>query len=225
MKVLHINSSARLEGSVSRMLSGYFVQALRRRKPDIEVLHLDAAKDPPPHVDALFTKAMYTPVELRTPEMVESLQISDRLCRLLLGSDALVFGVPMYNFSVPSAFKAFIDNVVRVGVTFLPTPEGSYIGMLTQQKVVFITTRGADYRPGEPMAAYDTLTPLLRNAFGFMGVEEPHFVDAQPLQFASPQAREDALAAARRELEELADEWLCVLPAHTTATDRLSLTE
>jgi FMN-dependent NADH-azoreductase len=132
---------------------------------------------------------------------------SDALCERLLSADALLFALPMYNFSIPSAFKAFIDCIVRTGITSKVSAEGAYIGQLSRQKVLFITSRGADLRPGGPFAAYDALTPSLRCAFGFIGATSPTFIDAQPLQFADPEARSAALIRAKADLDVVAHEW------------------
>ena len=163
--------------------------------------------DTPPHTTEAFAIATYTPEEARTAEMRATLAESDRLCRRLLDADALLFAMPMYNFSIPSAFKAFIDAIVRTNVTYKVTPQGGYEGQLARQKVLFITSRGADLRPGGPFEAYDALTPSLRAAFGFLGVTQPWFVDAQPLQFADQPAREAALRRAEAELIAVAAEW------------------
>ena len=78
---------------------------------------------------------------------------------------------------------------------------------MANDKVLFLTTRGADLRPGQPLSGMDGLTPALRSAFGFLGVAEPVFVDAQPLTFAEAEAREAALARAKTELAAVARRW------------------
>lgn len=168
---------------------------------------LDVSTDTPAHPTELFSVATYTPASHRTPEMLAELASSDVLCRRLLAADALLFAMPMHNFTVPSAFKAFIDNIVRGGLTYLATPDGHYEGRLGEKLVLFITSRGGDLRPGSPLAHMDALTPALRAAFGFLGVTDPTFVDAQPLQFADQDARMNALARARTELNEVANRW------------------
>ncbi|SAL60821.1 ACP phosphodiesterase [Caballeronia telluris] len=113
----------------------------------------------------------------------------------------------MYNWSMPSAFKAFVDSITRTGITYLHTEDGRIEGQLGRQKVIFITSRGADLRPGTPFSSMDALTPSLRAAFGFLGVAEPAFVDAQPLQFSDQEARTQALERARDELSAIAARW------------------
>jgi FMN-dependent NADH-azoreductase len=207
MKLLHVDTSVRFERSASRSLSRYFVDQLTERVPAVEVRHLDLAKETPAHVNELFTQAAYTPPGERTPEMDACLWASDALCDLLLESDAFVFSIPMYNFCYPSTFKAFLDNVVRGGKTYTHAEDGRLVGQLSRQKALFITTRGTDMRPGGTFADYDALTPALRAAFGFMGVQNPQFVDAQPVQFAGVEAREMALARARKDLDRIVADW------------------
>jgi FMN-dependent NADH-azoreductase len=207
MKLMHVDASPKSARSNSRGLAQFFLRHLREQVPALDVDYLDLAVDTPPHTTEAFAIATYTPEEERTAEMRATLAQSDRLCRRLLDADVLLFAMPMYNFSIPSAFKAFIDAIVRTNVTYKVTPLGGYEGQLARQKVLFITSRGADLRPGGPFEAYDALTPSLRAAFGFLGVTQPWFVDAQPLQFADQPAREAALRRAEAELVAVAAEW------------------
>lgn len=206
MKLLHVDASAKREQSNSRALARYFLDRLAETTP-LEIDYLDVTLDTPPHVSEAFAIATYTPAASRTQAMKDTLASSDALCQRLLDADALVFAMPMYNFSIPSAFKAFIDNIVRTDITYKAGPDGAYVGQLARQKTLFITTRGADLRPGGTFEAYDSLTPSLRAAFGFIGVTSPWFVDAQPLQFADQDARNAALERARAELDAVALEW------------------
>lgn len=206
MKLMHVDASPKGAKSNSRMLSEQFVEMLRDRVPALTVDYLDLAQDPPPHVSGDFARAIYTPEEERTPQMRALLEPSDALCRRLLAADALLFAMPMYNWSMPSSFKAFLDLVVRGGVTYIAGPDG-YVGQLARHKVLFLTTRGADLREGSPFAGMDALTPALTHGFGFIGVRDPWFVDAQPLQFAEPEERAAGLARAQAELAVVADRW------------------
>jgi FMN-dependent NADH-azoreductase len=207
MKLLHVDASAKREWSNSRALSRHFIDLLKQQIPTLEVDYLDVAADTPAHVSEAFTVATYTPAADRTPAMKQALEASDALCKRVLDADAFVFAMPMYNFSMPSVFKAFIDNIVRTDLTYKIGADGSYQGQLAPEKVLFLTTRGADLRPGSPMAGMDALTPALRAAFGFLGVASPTFVDAQPLTFSAVQEREAALVRAKDELAALAQRW------------------
>lgn len=208
MKLMRVDSSPKGDKSNSRMLADEFVALLRQRIPQLSIDYLDLALEPPPHVTAEFAKATYTPAEHRTQEMREVLAPSDTLCKRILNADTLMFSMPMYNWSMPSNFKAFIDAIVRQGLTYGQKPDGSSGGFLGNKRVLFITTRGADTNAGSYFEGMDALTPALRAAFGFLGVENPTFVDAQPTEFALPEQRERALASARTKLAGIVEAWL-----------------
>lgn len=207
MKLLHVDSSPKGPTSSSRALSRFFVDQLIRRMPGLAIDYLDLAAEPAPVMDEAFTIATYTAESERTDAMRALLAPSDELCRRLLDADALLFAMPMHNWTMPAAFKGFIDAIVRGGITYKATDDGRYVGQLGGRKTLFLTTRGADLRPGTAFAAMDALTPALTAAFGFIGVDTPEFVDAQPLQFANEIERADALRRARRELVEIAENW------------------
>ena len=207
MKLLHVDTSPKSERSNSRALGRYFVETLALGTASLTIDHLDLVTDPAPAMTEAFTIASYTPAAERTVEMKRALVASDALCVRMLDADALVFAMPMYNWSMPAAFKAFIDAVVRAGITYVATADGRYVGALGTKRILFLTTRGGDLRPGSPLAGMDALTPALRAAFGFMGAVDPRFVDAQPVQFAQPDDRAAALDRARVELDRIAEEW------------------
>lgn len=223
VKLLHVDASPTQVRSRSRALAQHFVAHLRSKIGTLTVDHLDLAADPPPHVTDTFVAAAYTPACERTPDMNAALVRSDGLCARLLAADALVFAMPMHNWTMPSAFKAYIDSIVRGGVTYQVTDDGRFIGRLTGRKVLFLTTRGVDLRAGGPMGGMDALTPALRAAFGFIGVADPDFVDAQPVQFAPPEDCQQALERARKDLEFVADNWVKqLIRAKTQAKEPLA---
>lgn len=207
MKIMHVNASAKRERSNSRALSQFFIERLRHEGVDVELDYLDVTVNTPAHVTEAFAIATYTAPDERTPEMKATLAASDELCRRLMEADAFVFAMPMYNWSMPSAFKAFVDNIIRTNLTYKFTEDGRIEGLLARQKALFITSRGVDLRPGSPYASMDALTPALKAAFGFIGVAHPTFVDAQPLQFSDQASRIEALKRAHAEIEAVAAEW------------------
>ncbi|MBZ9780972.1 NAD(P)H-dependent oxidoreductase [Pseudomonas sp. REP124] len=207
MKLLHIDASPKGQRSNSRALARHFIACLREQNVELEIDYLDLTQQPPAHIDESFTIATYTPSAQRTAAMERTLAPSTALCRHVLDADALLFAMPMHNFSYPSVFKAFIDNIVRAELTYVVDESGQYVGQLNRQKALFITTRGTDMRAGMPLAHMDALTPSLNAAFGFIGVRDPSFVNAQPTQFAAAEARDAALARARIELLEVARKW------------------
>jgi len=196
--VLHLNASPRGSASHSRQVSGEFVQAWLSAHPEDTVTIRDLGHQAVPHVSEEFIGAMYTPAEARTPFQAETLKLSDELIGELQAADIYVIGVPMYNFSAPSVFKSYIDQIARVGVTFTP----SYEGLLKNKKVVFVTARGGGgYGPGEAREAYNFLDPYLHSVFAFVGVTDQTFIHINNTSHGDETAA--ALAAAREQIKSL----------------------
>jgi Acyl carrier protein phosphodiesterase len=151
--LLHIDSSPRDARSRSRQLTREFVEAWKQSHPTDTVTYRDIGRNPLPHVSELWIAAAYTPPEQRTPELWNAIHLSDRLVDELLVADICVIGVPMYNFSIPSTMKAYIDQIVRIKRTFEFTPENSenpYKPLVLNKKMFIITSRGTSgYGPGE----------------------------------------------------------------------------
>lgn len=196
--ILHLNASPRGSASHSRQISGEFVQAWLQAHPEDTLTVRDLGHQAIPHVSEEFIGAMYTPAEARTPAQGEALKLSDELIGELQAADIYVIGVPMYNFSAPSVFKSYIDQIARVGVTFTP----SYEGLLKNKKVIFVTARGGGgYGPGEAREAYNFLDPYLRSVFAFVGVTDQAFIHVNNTSRGDETAA--ALAAARGQIKTL----------------------
>jgi FMN-dependent NADH-azoreductase len=208
VKLMHVDSSPVGAKSRSRMLATEFVEMLRAREPSLTVDYLDLTEHAPPHTTGAFVDASYAKPDERTAEMKAVLAESDSLCHRLLDADALLLSVPMYNWSMPSSTKAFIEATMRAGLTYTFGADGSLVGLVNRQKVLFVTARGGDTRPGAAFAGMDALTAGLRNAFAFIGVADPQFVDAQPTDFAAPEECSAALDRARAELAAVAEQWV-----------------
>lgn len=207
MKIMHIDASAKKpEQSNSRALGKFFLEQLKQQGVDFEIDYLDLSKDVQPHLTPEFVVATYKPETERTPEMKAALADSDAMCQRVMSADALLCAMPMYNWTIPATFKTFIDTIIRTGVTYDLFPDGTTKGKLAGKQVLFITTRGADLTAG----AYqhmDAMTPVLKAAFGFLGIDNPQFVNAQPLQFTDQESRNAALARAKEELTSVAKDW------------------
>lgn len=204
--VLHIDSSPRGDRSVSRALSYEFVTSWKDTHPDDTVTYRDLGRNPVPHVDESWIAAAFTPPDARTPELVEAIKLSDSLIDELLAADRYVFGVPMYNLSIPSTFKAYIDQIVRVGRTFA-VDENGYKGLVdSSKKALVITSRGGAFRPGTPSAAYDLQEPYIRTIFGFMGIIDFTFIHADSLSLGDD-ARSKSLEAAKDAIARTVANW------------------
>lgn len=198
--ILHLDASARGAASHSRQISGEFVQAWLQAHPGDTVTTRDLGHQAIPHVSEEFIGAMYTPAEARTPAQVAALKLSDELIGELQAADVYVFGIPMYNFGIPSVFKAYIDHVARANVTFNPA---TYEGLLKNKKMFVVTARGGGgYGPGEAREAYNVQDPAIRNVFGFIGVMDQTFIHVN--NTSRGEETPAALAAAREQVKTLA---------------------
>ncbi len=203
--ILHIDSSPRGERSYSRTLSYEFITAWKTAHPDDTVTYRDLGHHPVPHVDEPWIAAAFTPPEARTPELSKVIKTSDELVDEFLAADRYVFGVPMYNFNVPSTFKAYIDQIVRVSRTFAVNEQG-YQGLVNGKKMLIVTARGGSFKPGTPMASYDFQEPFLRTIFGFIGITDITFIHADNLA-AGDEACEQSLAEAHAAIQEAVASW------------------
>lgn len=207
MRLFHVDSSARKQGSISRDLTAYFVEELRRHVRDLEVDYLDLATDPLPHVTEMFTAAMFTPPPQRTDAMREALKQGDKVAARMMSADALLFGVPLYNFGMPSTFKAFIDQVVRPGVTHVAEADGTISGKMGAHRALVVSTRGLDFSPGAAWEDMDGLLPGIRAVFKFIGLKEAAYVNVQPLLVSGEERKQQAISEARVELSSIAGKW------------------
>ena len=169
--LLQVDVSSRGDYSVSRKLSAAFAEEWKTKNQGGKVIVRDLTKSELPFVDLPWISGAYaTPGQL-TPEHRQALRISDELIGELMEADEVVIGTPMYNFGVPASLKAWIDNVVRINVTFSVDDKG-YHGLVLGKKATFLVASGGDYTPGGPAAAYNQETPYLQAVFGFIGITD-----------------------------------------------------
>jgi FMN-dependent NADH-azoreductase len=198
--VLYINSSVRSSGSLSRQLSAEFIAKWQAAYPSDTIAERDLATHPVPHLTEQMMGAFFTPAEQRNAEQAFVVKTSDTLVAELQAADVVVIGAPMYNFSVSSGLKAWIDHVARAGVTFKYGENGP-VGLLTGKKVIVFTASGGVYSAG-PGAAFDHLASYLRAVLGFLGMTDVQFVQAEGVAMGD-QALADTLAKSRSTIEEL----------------------
>ncbi|MEV8518572.1 FMN-dependent NADH-azoreductase [Dyella marensis] len=166
MKLLHIDSSALGSHSVSRGLTAAIVAELVREQPGVEVSYRDLAAKPLPHWSPVADAA--DPAAVLSSEVLEE----------FLAADVIVIGAPMYNFSVPSALKAWIDRVAVAGKTFQYTANGPE-GLAKGKRVIIASSRGGFYGQGSAAQSFDFQEPYLRAVLGFLGITEVEFVRAE----------------------------------------------
>ncbi|GAA3459339.1 FMN-dependent NADH-azoreductase [Saccharothrix longispora] len=167
-ELLHIDTSLRTGGSVSREVTGAFARAWRAARPDAGYTYRDLAADPLPHVD---------PAVLAARAGSGDRSAEERLRAELLAADTLLIGAPMYNFGLPSTLKAWLDWVI-VPELFVDQRTGE--GLLVGKRVVVVTARGGSYSAGTPLHAFDFQEPYLRAVFSMIGLDRDlEFVHAE----------------------------------------------
>lgn len=196
--LLQINSGIFGAGSQSSAMADAFVDNWMAGHPDDRVARRDLGAEPVPHFDADTIAALSTAADQRTSEQSVAAAYADRLVAELQAADVLVLGVPMYNFGVPSALKAWFDHVARAGVTFRYTESGPE-GLLRGKKAYVFAARGGIYAGTDQ----DVQTPFIRQFLGFLGITDVEFVYAEGLNMGDG-VREQALSAATGRIAELA---------------------
>ncbi|NNM00190.1 MAG: FMN-dependent NADH-azoreductase [Gammaproteobacteria bacterium] len=199
--LLHIDSSARTAASVTRELSALLVEGLGAAQPGLRVLRRDLGIEAPPAIDATQAEALFVGDAERSAAQAASLALSDTLVDELLTADILVAGMPMYNFTVPASFKAWIDLVVRPRRTFRRVGPGQFEGLCTGKRAVFCTACSGAWNGG----ASDHLRPYLRTVMALMGIESVDFIDAEKLA-RGDEARAASLAGAHGHIDQLVTE-------------------
>src|SRR5580658_75048 len=200
-KLLLVTSSLFANQSKSGEIAREFVEAWRRAHPGTTVVEraLTAATMPHLSLDAL--GALMTPPEQRSVEQTASVGFGDGLIEELEAADTIVLAVPMYNFSVPSTLKAWIDHVARAGRTFRYTATGPE-GLLKGKKVYVVTGRGGVYTGDSPAKVFDFQDPYLRGILGFLGGDDVTFIHVEGLK-VSPEAAAQGVGKARERIAAL----------------------
>jgi FMN-dependent NADH-azoreductase len=199
--VLHINSSVRQNGSLSRQLGGEFVAKWKESNPSGTVVTRDLATNPVPHLTEQTIGAYFTPADQRNADQAHAIKTSDTLVDELLAADTIVIGAPMYNFSVTSGLKAWIDHIARVGRTFQYGANGPE-GLVKGKKVIIFVASGGVYSEG-PAAVYDHVTTYLRSVLGFLGMTDITFIVAEGVSMGE-EAVAAAVAKSRGQIEAVA---------------------
>jgi FMN-dependent NADH-azoreductase len=194
MKLLQIDSSAR-SASVTRQLTARAAEEWKGNTPEGVIIYRDlAATQFPPITDDW--NATHVEASKLSPAQRSYLSTSDQLIEELRAADTIIIGAPMYNFSISSPLKAWIDQIVRIGKTFSSGPNGPR-GLLERKKVFVITARGGAYEKGTPTGAFDFQVPYLRHILGFIGLTDVTFIHAEN------QSREQAATSIKSAVERI----------------------
>lgn len=168
--LLRIDSSARQHQSVSKNLADQAENSWLKNHPNGIIERLDTNSAHIPHITEAVINAMYTAAENRSAEQQEALALSDQLIEQLRRADTLLISTPMYNFSIPSSLKAYLDLVLRVGETFVYTDQGPK-GLLKNKEAIIVVASGGNYTRA-PLSEMDFVTPYLKVAMNFIGIEQ-----------------------------------------------------
>lgn len=190
MNILHIDSSPRLI-SHSRALSAKIVKKILEFAPDAHVFHRDLGLHPAPHASCAYATALASPETLAATSFAGAMQLSEQLIGEVEAADIVVIGTPMNNFTVPSVLKAWLDQILRVGRTICPTPDGK-VGML-RDRPVFVGIAAGGVFSGDLANQPDFLTPYLSVALGCIGLKTIQFLPLQATAFISALQAEEAI--------------------------------
>src|ERR1700712_64524 len=194
MKLLHIDSSILGDHSASRQLSRSVVTAFTAGQPDTQVVYRDLANDALSHFSGATLAAAGPPAEGRDAAQKLEVETNEAPLEEFLAADVVVIGAPMYNFTIPSQLKAWIDRISVAGKTFKYSAQGVE-GLAGDKRVIVAISRGGFYGPGTPAAVGEHLETYLRWVFGFIGVKNVEFISADGIQ-VGPEHREKAVASA-----------------------------
>lgn len=198
MNILRIDSAVTGEESVSRQLTQAIVDHFRALDPAASVTELDLAANPLPHIDAVTTGAIRFPAERHDEAMRNAAPAERAVLDQFLAAGVVVIGAPMYNFTIPSQLKAWLDRLGVPGVTFSYSEAGPK-GLAGGRKVIVASTQGGAYDLDAPFEHHES---YLRDFLAFIGVTDPVFVRAGRIGFG-PEARDAAIAAAHQVIAQL----------------------
>lgn len=175
-KLLIINASPRGSRSNSRSLTEVFVKQWKEKNPMVNVHYREVGQEAIPHVSELWIAGAFKPADLRTTEEIDALKLSDQLIAELKTADVIVLGSPMYNWSIPSALKAYLDQVIRVNETIKISgtdPQNPYEGLLKNKSVYLLLSRGnGGYGKGEYYEHMNFQSNYLKTVFNIMGIDD-----------------------------------------------------
>ena len=170
--LLVIEVSPRGDFSTSRKLTAHFIERWKAAHPGASIVIRDLMKTKPPFVDFAWIGGAFTPRDQHSPESIAAMKISDELVAELQAADQIVIGTPMFNFSIPAVLKAYIDQIVRVGVTVSP----DNVGLLTGKKATIILATGGDFSPGSPVEKYNQASGYLRQVLAWIGITDVEII-------------------------------------------------
>jgi len=170
-KILHIISSPRGEASISKKLGDIVVEKINGKYPGSILKERNLTIGSFPHLDELQIGSWFTPSENHSDEQAAAIKYSDEAIAEMQEADIYVIGAPFYNFAIPSTLKAYLDHIVRSGITFRYNEEGKPEGYLKNKKAYIVTASSGVYSEGE-FQSFDYVTPYLRFLLGLLGITD-----------------------------------------------------
>jgi FMN-dependent NADH-azoreductase len=209
VKLLHIIATPNQSKSRTLQVSTAFLECLHAKYADLSVDVLDLfAHDLPSIVgDNIETKYSLLKGQPINESQQASWQQIEREIQQFLSMDVYLISTPMWNFSIPYVLKYYIDSIIQPGYLYRYNEQGQPVGLALDKKMVCITSRGGDYREHSPYFAYDFQEPYLRSIFGFVGITDIRFINAQPMDI-TPELREAAITTAIEEASSLANNFI-----------------
>lgn len=202
MKVLHIDSGILGEGSVSRMMSAQVMEKLKEAVPNATVIYRDLDKQPIPHLTSEYFAASQAATAEHEPELKADLALGGVLLDEFIEADIVVIGASLYNLSVSSALKAWIDRIIILNKTFRYSAEGELQGLMGDKRVILCVSRGGFYAEGQPGAAMEHCESLMRAVLGFIGITKLEVITADGTM-VGPEHRSQALASFTEQVSSL----------------------
>ncbi|MGO3707062.1 MAG: FMN-dependent NADH-azoreductase [Mesonia hippocampi] len=191
--ILIINASARIKNATSRKLTYVFEKRRKQVNPTDYFVHRDVAQYPIPHISEQWIESAFTSKKDRTKAQQESLKLSDILITELKRTDLVVLATPMYNWSIPSALKAYIDQILRMNETLKinpSTPKNPYKGLLKNKKAILILVRGGKgYSKGDFYEHMDFQTQYLKTVFNIIGIEDLKVITVNGLDISTKESK------------------------------------
>ncbi|WP_440026592.1 FMN-dependent NADH-azoreductase [Chromobacterium amazonense] len=201
MKLLHLDSSILADNSVTRELSAVVANTLRQRHANVETSYRDLAANPIAHLSGEIVGARFAPQTDWTPLQRSEAALTDQLIEEFVAADVLVIGAPMYNFSIPTQLKSWIDRVAAAGRTFKYTENG-VVGLVPNKKVIVVSARGGVHS-GEQGSLMDFQEDYLVKVLGFLGVSDVEIIRAEAIGMGQDK-RDTSIHLAKEAIAKLA---------------------
>jgi FMN-dependent NADH-azoreductase len=211
LKLLHIVATPRVQESNTLRISYSFVESLRTKHPDLIVDELNLFQRDLPavageNIETKYSLLVGQPIDRRHQESWAQIE---SLIEHFLTADVYLISAPMWNFGIPYALKFYIDAIVQPGYLFKYNERGQPVGLVLGKKMVCVTSRGGDYAEPSPLHAYDFTEPYLRTIFGFLGITDVTFLNAQPMDLSLDRREAEIDACITRAQQLVAQQEWC----------------